>query len=119
MSTMSTKKQMYDIAVIGGGAAGMFSAGIAAGFSARVVLIEQNPFLGKKLNITGKGRCNLTNRCSAEEVLRNVPQNGKFLYSAMNQFPPEAAITFLRTTAVPPRQNGATGFFRFQTGPGM
>ena len=44
MSTMSTKKQMYDIAVIGGGAAGMFSAGIAAGFSARVVLIEQNPF---------------------------------------------------------------------------
>ena len=114
MSTMSTKKQMYDIAVIGGGAAGMFSAGIAAGFSARVVLIEQNPFLGKKLNITGKGRCNLTNRCSAEEVLRNVPQNGKFLYSAINQLPP-----FLRTPAVPPRQTGATGFFRFQTGPGM
>ena len=101
MSTMSTKKQMYDIAVIGGGAAGMFSAGIAAGFSARVVLIEQNPFLGKKLNITGKGRCNLTNRCSAEEVLRNVPQNGKFLYSAMNQFPPEAAITFFEDHGCP------------------
>ena len=55
MSTMSTKKQMYDIAVIGGGAAGMFSAGIAAGFSARVVLIEQNPFLGKKIEYHGQG----------------------------------------------------------------
>ena len=101
MSTMSTKKQMYDIAVIGGGAAGMFSAGIAAGFSAHVVLIEQNPFLGKKLNITGKGRCNLTNRCSAEEVLQNVTQNGKFLYSAMKQFPPEAAIAFFEDHGCP------------------
>lgn len=101
MSTMSTKKQRYDIAVIGGGAAGMFSAGIAAGFSARVVLIEQNPFLGRKLNITGKGRCNLTNRCSAEEVLQNVPRNGKFLYSAMQQFPPEAAIAFFEDHGCP------------------
>lgn len=94
MSTMSTKKQMFDIAVIGGGAAGMFSAGIAASFSARVVLLEQNPILGKKLNITGKGRCNLTNRCTPEEMLQNVPRNGKFLYSALAAFPPERAVAF-------------------------
>ena len=101
MSTMSMKKQSCDIAVVGGGAAGMFSAGIAAGLCARVALLEQNPFLGKKLNITGKGRCNLTNRCAPEEVLRNVPRNGKFLYSAMSQFPPEAAIAFFEAHGCP------------------
>ena len=72
----------------------MFSAITAAKRGLRVLLLEKNGRLGKKLLITGKGRCNVTNDCSAEEVLRNVPRNGRFLYSAMNAFPPEKIISF-------------------------
>jgi predicted Rossmann fold flavoprotein len=59
-----------------------------------VVLLEKNDRLGKKLLITGKGRCNVTNDCTADEVLKNTPRNGKFLYSAMAAFPPEQAMRF-------------------------
>ncbi len=84
----------YDVIVIGGGPAGMFSAITAAKRGLRVLLLEKNGRMGKKLLITGKGRCNVTNDCTAEEVLRNVPRNGRFLYSAMNAFPPERIIRF-------------------------
>ena len=84
----------YDGIVIGGGPAGMFAAIMAAQQGARVLLLEKNGRLGKKLLITGKGRCNVTNRCSPEEVLRNIPRNSKFLYSAVNTFPPERIISF-------------------------
>ena len=87
-------RMLYDVIVIGGGPAGMFSAITAAKRGLRVLLLEKNGRLGKKLLITGKGRCNVTNDCSAEEVLRNVPRNGRFLYSAMNAFPPEKIISF-------------------------
>ena len=80
--------------VIGGGPAGMFSAITAAQAGQRVLLLEQNDRLGKKLLITGKGRCNVTNNCTAAEVLRNVPRNGRFLYSAMDAFPPERIMEF-------------------------
>ena len=80
---------IYDGIVIGGGPAGMFAAITAAELGQKVLLLEANNRLGKKLLITGKGRCNVTNACSAEEVLRNVPRNGRFLYSAMDAFPPE------------------------------
>ena len=80
--------------VIGGGPAGMFAAITAAQNGIKVVLLEPNGRLGKKLLITGKGRCNVTNHCSANEVLQNVPRNGRFLYSVMDAFPPEAAISF-------------------------
>ena len=83
--------------VIGGGAAGMMAAIMAARSGAKAVLIEQNDRIGKKLLITGKGRCNVTNHCSAEEVMRNTPRNGKFLYSAMNAFPPERAMDFFES----------------------
>ena len=84
----------YDIIVIGGGAAGMFAA-IQAGYAgAKVLLLEPNDRLGKKLLITGKGRCNLTNNCPWQEVLKNVPRNARFLYSALSGFTPEDAITF-------------------------
>ena len=79
----------YDGIVIGGGPAGMFAAITAAEQGNRVLLIEKNDRLGKKLLITGKGRCNVTNYCSGEEVLRNIPRNGKFLFSAMDAFPPK------------------------------
>lgn len=86
--------QIYDVAVIGGGPAGMFAAITAARQGLRVLLLEKNDRLGKKLLITGKGRCNVTNNCTANEVLANTPRNSRFLYSAMEVFPPEKVIHF-------------------------
>ena len=85
----------YDGIIIGGGPAGMFAAITAARRGAKVLLLERNDRLGKKLLITGKGRCNVTNNCTAQEVLQNTPRNGRFLYSAMTAFPPEKIMTFL------------------------
>jgi len=90
-----------DVCVIGGGAAGMFAAGTAASRGARVVLLEKNDRLGKKLLITGKGRCNVTNDCQPDEVLRNVPRNARFLFSAMRAFPPERTKSFFITRGCP------------------
>jgi len=84
----------YDVIVVGGGPAGMFAAITAAQQGSKVLLLEANGRLGKKLLITGKGRCNVTNDCAADEVLRNVPRNGRFLYSAMDAFPPQSCIRF-------------------------
>lgn len=91
----------FDGIVIGGGAAGMMSAITAARSGSRVLLLERNGRLGKKLLITGKGRCNVTNDCSAQEVLQNVPRNGRFLYSVMTAFPPERAKTFFEENGCP------------------
>jgi predicted Rossmann fold flavoprotein len=88
---------MYDGVVIGGGPAGMLAAITAAQQGNKVLLLEKNDRLGKKLLITGKGRCNVTNDCSGAEVLENIPRNGRFLYSAMNAFPPERIITMLES----------------------
>ena len=85
---------MYDGIVIGGGPAGMFAAITAARQGKRILLLEKNGRLGKKLLITGKGRCNVTNDCSGQEVLQNTPRNGKFLFSAMAAFPPEKIKAF-------------------------
>ena len=74
----------YDGIVIGGGPAGMFAAITAAAKGSRVLLLERNPRLGKKLLITGKGRCNVTNDCDSQEVMKNIPRNGRFLYSALS-----------------------------------
>ena len=86
--------------VIGGGAAGMMAAISAASAGAKVTLLERNQKVGRKLYITGKGRCNVTNRCSAEEVLRSTPCNGKFLYSTMDRFPPSKTMDFFETLGV-------------------
>ena len=85
----------YDVIVIGGGPAGMFAAITAAKQGRSVMLLERNDRLGKKLLITGKGRCNVTNNCSEQEILQNIPRNGRFLYSAMTAFPPKAIMDFL------------------------
>ena len=85
---------MYDGIVIGGGPAGLFAAITAARKGAKVLLLERNDRLGKKLLITGKGRCNVTNDCDAQEVLRNVPKNGRFLFSAMAAYPPASVKKF-------------------------
>ena len=84
----------YDCIVVGGGPAGMFAAITAARNGKKVLLLEKNDRLGKKLLITGKGRCNVTNDCTAQDVLQNTPRNGRFLYSAMTAFPPEKIKTF-------------------------
>ena len=92
---------MYDGIVIGGGPAGMLAAITASKQGHRVLLLEANDRLGKKLLITGKGRCNVTNNCTAQEVLQNVPRNGRFLYSAMEAFPPERIMAFFEKNGCP------------------
>ncbi len=79
----------------------MFAAITAARQGSRVLLLEKNERLGKKLLITGKGRCNITNDCSPQEILQNVPRNGRFLYSAVEAFPPEAIKGFLQNQGCP------------------
>ncbi len=79
----------------------MLAAATAASLGAKVTLVERNPKVGRKLYITGKGRCNVTNDCGAEEVLRNTPRNGRFLYSAMDRFPPEQVKAYFERLGVP------------------
>lgn len=86
--------------VVGGGAAGMMAAITAARQGCPVTLVERNPKLGRKLYITGKGRCNVTNHCSPEEVLAATPRNGKFLYSAVNHTPPAEVERFFEDLGV-------------------
>ena len=92
---------MYDIVVIGGGAAGMLASAVAASSGARVLLLERNARPGKKLLITGKGRCNLTNDCTVAEVIENIPTGGHFLHSALNEFAPGDTIKLFERLGVP------------------
>lgn len=89
------------IVVVGGGAAGMMAAVAAAERGASVTLLEPNERLGKKLNITGKGRCNVTNNADVQTLLANVPRNGKFLYSAFSRFDGRDAMAFFASIGVP------------------
>lgn len=90
-----------ELVVIGGGAAGMMAAISAAERGASVTLLEPNERLGKKLNITGKGRCNLTNNTDLEGLLANIPRNGKFLYSAFSRFHAQDTMAFFEDLGVP------------------
>lgn len=82
------------VIVIGAGAAGLIAAGTAAENGASVTLIEKNSRVGRKIMITGKGRCNLTNNCDVQTYISNVPVNGRFLYSALNNFSPSDTMMF-------------------------
>lgn len=77
-----------DVVVIGGGASGMMCSAVAAERGLDVILLEPNKTLGRKLRITGKGRCNVTNNCDIKEFLTNIPGDGRFLYSALNRLSP-------------------------------
>jgi len=90
-----------ELVVIGGGAAGLMAAGRAASAGCRVTLLEKNEKLGRKLAITGKGRCNVTNDASLQDVLKNVPGNGRFLYSALTGFSTRDAMDFFEGLGVP------------------
>lgn len=90
-----------DIIIIGGGAAGMMAAVSAASTGVEVCLIEKNRKLGRKLNITGKGRCNLTNDCDVENLITAVKANSKFLYTAFYTFDSHAVMAFFEELGLP------------------
>jgi predicted Rossmann fold flavoprotein len=91
----------YDGIVIGGGPAGMFAAITAARRGQKVLLLEKNSRLGKKLLITGKGRCNVTNNCDNQTVLNNTPRNGRFLYSALDGCSTRDVMAFFEDLGCP------------------
>ncbi len=87
--------------VIGAGAAGMMAAGVAAQSGEQVILIEKNEKVGRKIGITGKGRCNVTNDTDLQGVMQNIPTNPKFLYSALRAFSPQDTMAFFELLGVP------------------
>ncbi len=89
------------ILIIGAGAAGLMAAIQAAGAGAETAVLEHNEKPGKKIYITGKGRCNATNDCTVDEFLREVPRNGRFLYSALNFFSPQDLMALLEENGCP------------------
>jgi len=92
---------MSKVVIIGGGAAGCMASISAASAGHDVTLLEQNEKLGKKIYITGKGRCNFTNACDTEDFFNNVVSNPKFLYSAIYTFPQESVIDFFEGEGIP------------------
>ena len=89
------------VIVIGAGAAGMMCAGNAALCGGDVIIIEKNSRVGRKVMITGKGRCNVTNNCDSSAFIANVPTNGRFLYSAINSFSTQDTMDFFERNGVP------------------
>lgn len=87
--------------IIGGGAAGLTAAGVAGRRGLPVTVVERNPRMARKVMITGKGRCNVTNACTVEEFIAHVPENGRFLYSALNAFSPQDTMDMLKEMEVP------------------
>ncbi len=92
---------MKEVIVIGGGAAGLMAAVAAAEAGAHVTLLERNEKLGKKIYITGKGRCNATNACEPDAFMKSVVKNPRFLYSALNALPPSAMMQWLEANGCP------------------
>jgi len=92
---------MRSVLIIGAGAAGLMAAVFAAGAGAEVTVLERNEKPGKKIYLTGKGRCNVTNDCTMEDFLREVPQNPRFLYSALSFFSPEDMKNLLAENGCP------------------
>lgn len=93
----------YDVVIIGGGASGMMTSIFAGRNGHRVIVLDHNEKLGKKLYITGKGKCNLTNNSPIETHLDNIITNSKFMYSALNAFSPQDTIDFFEENGLPLR----------------
>ena len=89
------------LVVIGGGPAGMMCAYQAAKRGLAVTLLEPNDKLGRKLRITGKGRCNLTNNCDVKTFMANIPGDGRFLYSALSRLGPAETMAFFEENGLP------------------
>ena len=90
-----------NVIIVGGGAAGLMAAGAAARGGHTVTVVERNPRPARKVMITGKGRCNVTNNCTVDTFIQNVPENGRFLYSALSAFSPADAMALFEELGVP------------------
>ena len=99
------------VAVVGGGASGLMAAYAAAKSGHEVVLVEKNEKLGKKIYITGKGRCNLTNDCPPDEFLQNVVRGEKFLRGAVYRFPPKALMVLFEENGLALKTERGTASF--------
>lgn len=97
---MKQAKYDYDVIIIGGGPAGLMAAIAASGQGARVCLVEKGGKLGRKLIISGGGRCNVTNAKERDELIKQMPGNGRFLYSALSQFGSREIIRFFEELGV-------------------
>ena len=91
----------YDVIVVGAGPAGMLAAATAARYGRQVLLLEHKDRPGRKLGITGKGRCNLTNQTGMEGIIAAFPRGGRFLYSALSRFTPEDVMDLFEGLGVP------------------
>lgn len=89
------------VIVVGGGAAGLMAAGMAARRGLQVTIIDKNLRMARKVMITGKGRCNITNNCSIDEFIEHIPENGRFLYSSLSSFSPQKMMNFLEEEGLP------------------
>lgn len=101
MYITKTNSDAVNVAVIGGGAAGMMAAIKAAELGASVTIFEKTDRMGKKLRITGKGRCNVTNDSDRDEFFANIPRNPRFLYAAFSNFSSEDTKDFFEGAGVP------------------
>lgn len=93
-------KTSYQVIIVGGGSSGLMAAIQAAQQGVSVLVLEKNPKLGRKLLLSGGGRCNVTNRTSRQDLIAHIPGNGKFLFSALNQFDQEAIVAFFEERGV-------------------
>ena len=100
-----------NVLVIGGGPAGMMAAITASEHNHKVTLIEKNSVLGKKMSITGKGRCNITSSLDMSEFIKNIPGNGKFLYSAFQNYTNEDVINFVKSQGIDVKEERGNRFF--------
>ena len=102
---------MNKVIIIGGGAAGLLAAISAAQRGADVTILERMERAGRKLMITGKGRCNITNHCTMDEMIAHIPGNGKFLFGAFHRFYKEKMNALFGSHGLKPKWSGEAASF--------
>ena len=119
MKSMGREPVAIKTIVIGAGAAGLCCAGFLARAGMPALVLERGPRPARKVLVTGKGRCNLTNNCTPDVFLKNVRTNSRFLYSASSAFSPEDTIRLFESLGVPLKTERGNRVSRFRTGPGI